>query len=74
MSEYLCKADNAYAYNSSIAAFFTLGILVTKDVPNAYNDKEVLKADSWLATQNTDNPTKKAEACPINLPIAGGKG
>ena len=49
-------------------------MLVTKDVPKVYNDKAPLEADSWLETQNTDDPTKKEEAYPIKLPIAGGKG
>jgi hypothetical protein len=75
MSKCLCQARHIRAYNLSIAAFFALGpILVTRDVPKRYNDKEILQADSWLATQSADDPTTKAEACPINLPIAGGKG
>jgi hypothetical protein len=57
------------------AAFFTLGpLLVTKDVPKVYDSIAVLQADSWLKTQNQDDPTKKQAAYSINLPIAGGKG
>jgi len=55
------------------AAFFTVGpVLLTRDVPKVYNSKAVLKADSWMATQN--NPIANPDEYAIKLPISGGKG
>lgn len=49
-------------------------MLLTKDVPKAYDATAPLKSDTWLTQQATDDPTKKEDAYPIKLPIAGGKG
>ncbi|CZR52728.1 uncharacterized protein PAC_02605 [Phialocephala subalpina] len=62
----------------NMTAFFTLGpLLITKDVPKEYNSAAPLQADSWIKDQDSNavtDPTKKEDAFPIKLPIAGGKG
>ncbi len=49
-------------------------MLLTKDIPKAYNSLAPLESDTWLTQQATDDPTKTETVYPINLPIAGGKG
>lgn len=46
-------------------------------MPKEYNDNAPLHADSWVQKQDSNamtDPSKKEDAFPIKLPIAGGKG